>query len=265
LRFRLKLNPCKYPMENETKTADFLNSITEKPDEIFKEEPSVEAEADTEEIPEPKEKVSWAKDEKLQRFIEKQVEKRLAKHESEPRSVEQQFRQEVQDEIKLPPSFIKLVGNDTEEKKQVLKDLSSYFSGLKGEARQEFLEELKEQEQAQVQQDNAALSELNAGFEEIEEEHGVDLSTDTKTRAAFVEYLRRVSHKNEDGEVDQFADIPAAWEAFQERAKPQTASRAKELASRGMTRSGDTTTTVKTGNSWKDVEKHFEQLKRTNN
>ncbi len=241
--------------KKESTTVDFLNSITAEP---FKEE-VVEKEEDVagEEKPLP-----FYKDPKIQRYIEKQVEK---KFEAIKPSAETQFKKEVEEDIKLPSSFIKLVGNDTEEKKQVLKDLSSYFSTLKGEARQEFLEEMKQQEQAQIAEDNAALEELNSGFETIEEEYGVDLTSDSKTRSAFVEFLRKASHKNADGEVDQFADIPSTWEIFQERQKPQTASRAKELASRGMTRSTDTGVVQKTGNSWKDVDRYFEKLKKLNN
>ena len=244
--------------KEKNSTVDFLNNITDKPD-IFEEKaietsPEVDAEDVVDEKPLP-----FHQDPKVQRYVEKQIEKAL----KDRPSAEQTFRQEVKDELNLPPALVKLVGNDTPEKREALKELATYLDSLPAKAQEQFQAKMEQQAQEAAEQDNAALSELNAGFEAIEEEHGVDLSSDSRTRAAFVEYLRRVSHKNEDGEVDQFADIPAAWEVFQERAKP-SASRAKELASRGMTRSGDATVATKTGNSWRDVEKYFETLKRTN-
>ncbi len=251
-------------MPKGNSTADFLNSITDSKDDIFKEE--AVREESTADVEEKEEKLPFHKDPKVQRYVEKEIAKAL---ENLPRpSAEQSFRQEVKDDTNLPPALVKLVGNDTPEKREALKELAEYMESLPKKAQEQFLERQQEEMRQVEEQDNAALSELNAGFEEIEETHGIDLSSNTaqaqKTRASFVEYLRKVSHKNEDGEVDQFADIPAAWEEFQERSKPQSASRAKELASRGLTRSTDTSTASKGGNSWRDVDRYFETLKKTN-
>lgn len=203
--------------------------------------------------------IPFHKDPKVLKFIEKEVEKRA---ETFKTSAEKQFRQEVKEELNLPSSFVTLIGNDTAEKQQVLKDLSNYFGSLKGEAKQEFLAEMQEKERIQKAKDDAVANELTSGFEQIEEEYGVDLSANPKQRAAFVDYLRKVSHKNAEGEVDQFADIPATWELFQEKAKPAPASRAKELASRGMTRSTDASTVIPQGRSWKDVDRFFTTLNK---
>lgn len=239
------LNGLGQPKEDPFKSADPFASV---------EEPAEQALEDEEEKPLP-----FHKDPKVQKYIDRQVAKAIA---DAPLPQErQQFKEE---EINLPPSFVKLVGNDTDEKKQVLKDLSSYFGGLKGEARQEFLAEMQEQERAVQQQDQAALDELNAGFEEIEEMHGIDLSSGNanaqRTRGAFVEYLKKVSHKNADGEVDQFADIPAAWEEFQSKAQRPANNRAKSLASRSMGTQNVSDTPAVADRSWKGVEKLFSKL-----
>lgn len=245
--------------KKEGSTVDFLNEIGRE--EPFKEETEDTAQEEIVEKEEDSQALPFHKDPKVQRYVERQIEKAIK--DSKP-SAEQQFRQEVKEELNLPSSFITLVGNDTPEKQQVLKDLANYFGTLKGEAKKEFVAEMQEQERQAIERDNKALQELNAGFEEIEETHNVDLSSNTtsaqRTRTAFVEYLRKVSHKNADGEVDQFADIPAAWEEFQTRNKAQP-TRAKELASRGLTRSTDASTAVPAGRSWKDVEKFFNKLK----
>ena len=76
--------------------------------------------------------------------------------------------------------------------------------------------------------------------------------------------VRKRAPKNEEGEVSAFPDLLSAFETYQEMSKKAPASRAKELASRGMTRSTDTSSAVPQGRSWRDVDKFFEQLKKTN-
>lgn len=251
-------------MANETSTADFLNNLTEDKVELFK-EPVLSDIKETENAEDDK-PLPFHKDPKVQRYVDRQIAKAL---EDLPKpSVEQQFRQEVRDELNLPPALVKFVGNDTPEKREALKGLADYLDSLPAKAQEQFQERMEMEQRQVAQADDAALNELNAGFEDIEESFGVDLSSNTasaqRTRSAFVEYLRKVSHKNADGEVDQFADIPAAWEEFQERNKPQSNQRSKELAARGMTRSTDTSSAPKAGNSWKDVERYFSTLKKTN-
>lgn len=233
---------------------DILNGKSEESD-LFEEKvvPSPEDEPEKEEDEKP---LPFHKDPKIQRYIEKEVEKALKDRPSE----EKKFRQEVKDEIDLPPALVKLVGNDTEEKREALHALAKHLDSLTDRAKEKFIEEMRQQEREQQARDQAALDELNAGFEAIEDQFGIDVHADSKQRDAFLEYLRKVSHKNADGEVDQFADIPAAWEAFQANQKP-TASRAKELASRGLARSNDTTPAAPQGRSWKDVDRYFEKLK----
>lgn len=248
-------------------TVDFLNNIDgveETPKDIFKED-DLSDNTEIEEVDDDK-PLPFHKDPKVQRYVEKQIAKAL---EDLPKpSAEREFRQEFQSEINLPPALVKLVGNDTPEKREALKELAEYMESLPKKAQEQFRAQVEQEQRELVEQDSAALNELNAGFEEIEESYGIDLSSNTaqaqKTRALFVEYIRKVSHKNEDGEVDQFADIPAAWEEFQERNKPQSASRAKGLASRGVTRSADASATPRAGNSWKDVERHFANLAKNN-
>lgn len=249
-------------MPKET-TADFLNNLTEDKVDLFK-EPVLSEEKEIDELKEEK-RLPFNKDPKVQRYISDEIAKRL---EFVKPSAEQSFRREVTEELDLPPALVKLVGNDTPEKREALKGLADHLASLTDKAQEKFVQKMQEQEEQSREEDNAALSELNQGFEDIEDSYGVDISSNAasaqRTRAAFVEYLRKVSHKNADGEVDQFADIPAAWEEFQERNKPQSNQRSKELAARGMTRSTDTSSAPKAGNSWKDVERYFSTLKKTN-
>jgi hypothetical protein len=251
-------------MANEKEaTVDFLNEISGAKPDIFKEEPAEEV---IEEVEEEK-PLDFHKDPRVQRFIDKKIAAALKDVRDVRASAEQQFKQEVK-EINLPSSFIKLVGNDTPEKVEVLKDLDKYFGNLKGEARNEFLQEMQEREQQSKAQDAAALDELQSGFETIEEDYGVDLDTDRATRTKFVEFLRKVSPKNEDGEVKEFADIPSAWETFQDLNKRTSQpTRAKELASRGLTRSNEVSEIPKgpqasKGDPWRQFDQFLDKIKR---
>lgn len=252
------------PEDKKSSAVDFLNNIDSN--EVFKED-------SVEEIKEEKEEKSlpFHRDPKVQRYVDKQIEKAL----KDRPSAEQQFRKEVVEEVNLPSSFIKLVGNDTDEKKQVLKDLSTYFGTLKGDAKKEAWEEMQQQaqkaQQLQVEADTKAQEELETYFEEIEETYNVDLSSNSasakKTRSEFIDFVRKIAPKNEEGEVSAFPDLVSAFEEYQERIKRlQPSNRiAKELAARGLTRSTDASTAVPTGSSWKDVDKFFDKLKNAGN
>lgn len=251
--------------KKESSTVDFLNEIGKS--EPFKEEVIPKEDNSGEEVEKEEKQLPFNKDPKVQRYIEKQVEKALK---SMPRE-ETKFREDIKDEINLPSSFVKLIGNDTEEKRQVLKDMSDYLSSLPEKAKEKFLEEQREAVQAQEREDAAAVEELNTSFEEIEENYDVDLSSNSaqakKTRSEFVDYIRKIAPKNEDGEVVAFPDLISAFEEFQEKGKralPNN-SKAKNLASRGLTRSSDTTTEAPQGRSWKDVDRYFSKLKANNN
>lgn len=245
-------------MDENNAVTNFLNDVTE-PKDIFREETSTE---DTEIEDKEEKHVPFHKDPKVQKYVEKQIEKAL----KDRPSAEQSFKREVED-ITLPASFVNLVGNDTPEKVQVLKDLSNYFGGLKGEARKEFLAEMKAQEQAKVDADTKAQEELDNYFDEIEETYNVDLTSKSASakqlRAGFIEWVRKIAPKDEHGEVAAFPDLVASFEEFQEKNK-RPASRAKELANRGMTRSNDTTTATPQGRTWKDVDRFFDKLKAGN-
>lgn len=250
-------------MNEKDAVSSFLGENEVKPD-IFNEE-TVEDQGVTTETEEKEEKaLPFHRDPKVQRYVEKQIEKALK---GKPQSVENQFRRDV-DEINLPDSFIQLIGNDTEEKRKVLKDMSAYLSSLPEKAKEEFLKEQKQAERARIDADEKAQEELDNYFEEIEETYGVDLSSNTtsakQTKAQFIEYVRKIAPKDANGEVSAFPDMLGAFEDFQEKNKRPTATRAKELANRGLARSGDTTATAPTGRSWKDVDRFLDKLKTTN-
>lgn len=253
-------------MNEKDSVTSFLNEVAE-PKDIFKEETTDGVEP---EVEEQEKTLPFHKDPKVQRYVEKQISKAL-----EGRGpTEQRFRDEVtpSDVKDVIGAFAQIIGNDTPEKVKALEALEKTLNGADERASQKAIERFQQQQSEAMQKateaDNKAQEELDTYFDEIEETYNVDLSSNSaqakQTRAQFIDYVRKIAPKDENGEVSAFPDLVSSFEEFQERNKRPSASRAKELANRGMTRSGDTTTKTPTGSSWKDVERYFSKLKENN-
>lgn len=220
-------------------------------------------EGDTNGEEEPEKALPFHKDPKVQRYVEKQVEKALKKH--TPTATEQ-FKAEVQgDDDDLTNVLTRIIGNDTPERVQAIKDFRKQLGSLEEKGAQRAMQQLEQQAEQQREQDVAAQEELDTAFEEIEDTYSVDLSSNSptarKTRSDFVDYIRKIAPKNEDGEVIAFPDLSAAYEEFAERSKKApTNNRAKELAARGMQRSTDASKQPAVGSTWKEVDKLFNKL-----
>jgi hypothetical protein len=244
-------------MANENNVvADFLGNTDDK--DIFSEKVSTDEQV-LDDVEQDEKPLPFHQDPKVQRYVEKQIAKALK---DIPQTAERKFKDEVE-EINLPSSFVELIGNDTPEKRKVLKDMSDYMTSIPEKAQQQFLEKQAEIAQKQTQAEQAAQEELESSLEQIEEDYKVDLSAGKALRTQFIEYVRKIAPKDENGDVSAFPDLVASFEEFQEKNK-RPATRAKELASRGMTRSGDTTTAAPQGRSWKDVDKFLSTLSNKN-
>ena len=81
-------------------------------------------------------------------------------------------------------------------------------------------------------------------------------------RNDFIDFVQKISSKDREGNIVEYPDFTEAFDTFQELNKKQSSnSRAKELASRGTSRSSDASATPVSGDkSWKSVEKFFSNL-----
>lgn len=228
---------------------------------IFSEEPIEEPEEKEEVVGEEK-PLPFHKDPKIQRYISKEIEKRV-KDLPAP-TAEREFRSETEDEGTA--LLERIIGNDTPEKQSAVRDFRKYLGSLEEKGAQKALQEFQKQADEQVQEDRQAQRQLDDSFEEIEELYDIDLTSNApaarKTRSEFVDYIRKIAPKNEDGEVIAYPDMNSAFEEFQERSKRAPSNtKAKELASRGMSRSGDASQVQATGpKNWNAVEKLFNKL-----
>jgi hypothetical protein len=81
-----------------------------------------------------------------------------------------------------------------------------------------------------------------------------------KLRSEFVDFIARISPKDENGDITAYPDIQEAWSLFSSTRKPADSNRAKDIASRSMARSSDAPNAAPRGNTWKDVERAFSKL-----
>lgn len=203
------------------------------PDDLFGEDSVTEPGTTTTEA----KSIPFNQDSKVQRFIEKEVKKRMADY--KPTATET-FAKEVTSggDEKIVSALTRLVGNDTDEKRAVLAELKSAFGDLKGQAKQEAIQEFlaaqANSENEYEQEVSEAKDEIEEGFEDIESQYGIQLNN--RQKDAFKSFLVKMEPK---GGYVEYPDFVESFEVFKNyvKANRPSNSQAKALASRGMERS----------------------------
>lgn len=179
---------------------------------------------------------------RLEQQLEKEREARIA---AEARAAGYaDARQESQESnSQIDERLLRMYGADGMEAAKLHSDLlNDYATKAEERAMQRF-----EAQQQQSRQEEAQATEfIDAELEAIEDEYGVDVTSDApaarKARREFLTLVEKLSPKDSEGKVTDFADFDEAWEVFQStQKKPDTTSdRAKEIAGRTMENSGNT-------------------------
>ncbi len=256
---------CNYMDKDKSAVESFLgelatgeNSFEETPKDPF----------DKQEIVEPKEEVEvkeekplpFHKDPKVQKYIEREISDRLANFKPEPAVVTQPADDETTDVL------TRLIGNDTPEKVSMIKEFKNILEKGTERAKKEALAEIEARQYEEVEADREAEAELENAFDTIEETFDVDITSSNalarKTRQEFVSFVEKIAPKDRNGDIVDYPDMLQAYEAFSELKKSTaTPSRAKELASRGMARSAETTTTPQKRPTWDAADEFISSLK----
>ena len=250
---------------------EFLGDLKETENDPFKSEtvdplalPEKEEKKEEEVEEKPEEKLPFHKDPKVQKFIEKEIEKRMSS--VEPRVIEREVTSEKQDDP-LTDVLTRIIGNDTPEKISAIKDFEKALHSREERVREEALREIDNRVDEEKQAEAQALNELQEGFENIQDTFGVDITSNkpqaVATRKEFIDFVKRVAPKDDDGQVVEFPDLEETFQLFQDiqKSKQPTSNRAKELAARSTARSSDASVTPQsTDKSWNAVEKWFNKL-----
>lgn len=221
----------------------------------------------TEEEVKEEKPLPFNKDPKIQKYLdkrEKEIEERMSEKFGTTREI-----QPVEN-TKMDEVLARIIGNDTPEKVQGIKDMKELLVGLKGEARIEALQELDSRQTRETEADRQAEEELENAFDNIEESFDVDITSNNpiarKTRQEFVSFVEKIAPKDRNGDIVDYPDMIQAFETFNTIRKSTAApSRAKELASRSMTRSAETSSEPvlkRGGTPFSNSDKFIESLSK---
>lgn len=264
----MSLNHPAYIMENKDSAVRNFLGETELEVNPFEEnlkDPFTQEETPEETNEEVEEKpLPFHKDPKIQKFIDKEISKRLA--EIQPNETEKFTRENTQENDEVTDVLVRLIGNDTPEKLSMVKEFKNVLEKGTQRAKQEAIEELNARQYAEVKADQEAQQELETAFENIEETFNVDISSNSplakKTRQEFVTFVEKIAPKDRNGDILDYPDMISAFETYQDMKKATSQpSRAKELASRGMSRSAETTVKPQQKMNWDAVDSYMETLK----
>lgn len=232
-----------------------------KEDLLFGNQPAKEE--PKEETIEKEEKIPFHKDPKVQRFIEKEISKRMSEY--KPQSEVEKFVKETETD-EITDVLTRIIGNDTPEKVSAIKDFRKVLLEREEMGAQKALDYFSRQREKELQEEREAERELQEGFESIEETFDVDITSNTptarKTRSEFIDFIKRIAPKDSDGDVIEYPDFTETFELFRDMKKsPEPNNRAKDLASRSMSRPADVTSIPQQEDkSWNAVERILSKL-----
>lgn len=156
----------------------------------------------------------------------------------------QKFRNDSASEGKLDETISRIYGTNTPEGAEATRLLQKALEENSERATQKALEIIRQEREQENQQVAQEEKTLNSFVDEIEDEFNVDLTSSDRGRALqrqYFAYLERMSPKDKNGNIKDYADPIATWEEFQEklsRKNQADTNRAKDLGSRSMVRSG---------------------------
>ncbi len=225
------------PEKENSEFNKFLDEIkTEQPkgiEDLIKPE-ELNLPAKEEELPE---KDSEPRKNRHHRRLEQQLDReRIARIEAEARaSALLQIKSEVTGEV--DPILLQLYGNEERGKEAAAlhqKLLENTLSKAKEEALKEF-EAARAESEREVKQ---LKMYIDTEFEALEDDHNVDLTSNSpaarKARNEMLELLEKVSPKDENGNITEYADMSGVYDMYQLQRKGGASQRQQEVADRSM-------------------------------
>jgi hypothetical protein len=220
---------------------DFLKDIPTDQDtakDIFGEQPeNPTEEVDVTETPKADEPYKNRRHRRLEQQLETEREARIrAEARAEVLSETRKFAQETNVDERL----LRLYGTDENGKEAARLQtdiLNDYAARAKEEAKREMMDEQRASQAEQKQQEQFIDSELEA----LEDEHDIDLTSKSpqarKQRNELLALVEKLSPKDKDGNVLNYADFSGAYEILKSQAVKPDNTRQKQLASNSMTSS----------------------------
>lgn len=209
-------------------------------------------------IPEGEEKV----DEGIKNRRHKRLEERLTRERQSAIELADSFKKVNDDleylkrerggSLKYADRFEKIIGNDTDQKKALVAEMSKLFEENEVNSEKRAIERLKEYQVEQSKKEAQEQEELTNFVEDeinrVEDSYGIDLTSGSKEANErydrYVSLVKKMSPKDKDGEIREYADFDAVAEIFKEQeSKGSSLSRKKEASSRSGTQSSPSNVT----------------------
>lgn len=140
-------------------------------------------------------------------------------------------------------SVERIYGTNSPEAVEATSLLQTALKSVEERATQNALEAFRKEQAdaaAEARKNDRLLDDM---IDDIEDEYNVDLTSpkQAEIRKGFFKMLERLSPKDKDGNILDYADHIAVWEDYASKATaPKQQSRAKQLSSRSMTAGGGT-------------------------
>jgi len=133
-------------------------------------------------------------------------------------------------------SIEKIYGNDSPEAQVATSLLKNAIIGARDEAKSLAIAEMRAEREAEKNAIVKAEQELDDIIDEIEESQNVTLTA--AQEKGFIQLLQKMSPKDRNGTVIEFADPSAVWDVYKDKLTKRTDTRAKDIAARSMTQGG---------------------------
>lgn len=130
----------------------------------------------------------------------------------------------------------RIYGTDTPEAKAATDLLVTALQGVEKSARESALNELREEQRREAARVKEEERKLDSMVEDLEDAYSVTFTPDMQK--TYFKLMEKMSPKDADGNITDYADPHAVYEVFTERLTKKPDNRAKDLSSRSMVTSG---------------------------
>lgn len=130
----------------------------------------------------------------------------------------------------------RIYGNQTPENAEATQLLVNALKEVEKSSTEKAVAQFREDQRKEREALTQEVKSLEGMVEDIEDEYNVTL--DEPTQNAFYQLLSKLSPKDSEGEIIAYADHHAVWEELKSRKQAVQNTRAKDVATRSMVKTG---------------------------
>jgi hypothetical protein len=220
---------------------DFLNDIPQNNVPDFFQVPEKEREEDVEEEDVPES----AKNRRHRRLETQLASEREARIRAEAKAEAISDARKMSQESGVDEELVRLYGADNKEAIQLHQAL---LDRTLSKAEDNAVARMRAEQEREAEEVKRYENLIDTQFESIEDEYNVDLTSNApaarRARNDLIEMMNKLSPKDENGNITAYADFGAAWDILQSQKEKPDNTRNKDIASRGMTKSGSADNTI---------------------